>query len=323
VSATLPSHLGSRVLERRDVNILKDPIVVDRGAQDPTEELARGPSGKRGGDGEAEEQGDDAVHGDPGGVVPAGPGVVVVCANLEEDLFNLVAHNYYERVDWRNHSVEDDLVLRQRGLNRVTDTCIPEQEAIRKIETHVMDKWQEAIESKETWPASHYLMQVIDEVEHQAERTDSWLAAAVDMGIPVFTPGWADSTLGNVFSARMIQGDVNSDSIIASDLSEMGRLADWYRSVEAPAGLLQIGGGIAGDFPICVVPMLRQDIGEDVPLWAWFAQISESRPSYGGYSGAPPNEKVSWEKLDVDSPKFVIESDATIVVPLLLEYVHR
>ena len=244
-------------------------------------------------------------------------------ANLEEDLFNLVAHNYYERVDWRNHSVEDDLVLRQRGLNRVTDTCIPEQEAIRKIETHVMDKWQEAIESKETWPASHYLMQVIDEVEHQAERTDSWLAAAVDMGIPVFTPGWADSTLGNVFSARMIQGDVNSDSIIASDLSEMGRLADWYRSVEAPAGLLQIGGGIAGDFPICVVPMLRQDIGEDVPLWAWFAQISESRPSYGGYSGAPPNEKVSWEKLDVDSPKFVIESDATIVVPLLLEYVHR
>ena len=244
-------------------------------------------------------------------------------ANLEEDLFNLVAHNYYERVDWRNHSVEDDLILRQRGLNRVTDTCIPEQEAIRKIEAHVMDKWQEAIESKETWPASHYLMQVIDEVEHQAERTDSWLAAAVDMGIPVFTPGWADSTLGNVFSARMIQGDVNTDSIIASDLSEMGRLADWYQSVEAPAGLLQIGGGIAGDFPICVVPMLRQDIGEDVPLWAWFAQISESRPSYGGYSGAPPNEKVSWEKLDVDSPKFVIESDATIVVPLLLEYVHR
>ena len=82
--------------------------------------------------------------------------------------------------------------------------------------------------------------------------------------------------------------------------------------------IITVGGGIAGDFPICVVPMLRKDLGEDVPLWSWFAQISESRPSYGGYSGAPPNEKITWGKLGPDTPRFVIESDATIVLPLLL-----
>ena len=98
----------------------------------------------------------------------------------------------------------------------------------------------------------------------------------------------------------------------------MQALADWYREDDSPTGILQVGGGIAGDFAISVVPMLRQDVGIDVPRWAWFAQISESRPSYVGYSGAPPNEKISWDKLDVSTPKFVIESDATIVLPILL-----
>ena len=83
---------------------------------------------------------------------------------------------------------------------------------------------------------------------------------------------------------------------------------------------LQIGGGIAGDFPICVVPLLNQDMEKDVPLWSWFGQISESTPSYGGYSGAPPNEKITWGKIDVDTPTFVVESDATIVTPLLFAY---
>ncbi|MEE2624721.1 MAG: deoxyhypusine synthase family protein, partial [Candidatus Thermoplasmatota archaeon] len=92
----------------------------------------------------------------------------------------------------------------------------------------------------------------------------------------------------------------------------------WYREDDSPTGILQVGGGIAGDFAISVVPMLRQDAKVNVPLWAWFAQISESRPSYGGYSGATPNEKISWGKLGVETPRFVIDSDASIVLPLLL-----
>ncbi|MCA9715004.1 MAG: deoxyhypusine synthase family protein, partial [Myxococcales bacterium] len=74
----------------------------------------------------------------------------------------------------------------------------------------------------------------------------------------------------------------------------------------------------AGDFPICVVPMLAQDLQrDDVPLWAYFCQISDSTTSYGSYSGAVPNEKITWGKLGIKTPKFVIESDATIVAPLM------
>ena len=34
-------------------------------------------------------------------------------------------------------------------------------------------------------------------------------------------------------------------------------------------------------------------------------------------SGAVPNEKITWGKLGIDTPRFIIESDATIVAPLI------
>jgi deoxyhypusine synthase len=83
-------------------------------------------------------------------------------------------------------------------------------------------------------------------------------------------------------------------------------------------GLCQIGGGIAGDFPICVVPSIKYDLGQPVKPWAYFCQISDSTTSYGSYSGATPNEKITWDKLTQDTPMFVIESDATIVAPLMV-----
>ena len=94
----------------------------------------------------------------------------------------------------------------------------------------------------------------------------------------------------------------------------MMALAEWYtaKTQSAPVGFFQIGGGIAGDFPICVVPMLRQDLEqEQTPLWSYFCQISDSTTSYGSYSGAVPNEKITWEKLAIDTPRFIVESDAT------------
>jgi deoxyhypusine synthase len=83
-------------------------------------------------------------------------------------------------------------------------------------------------------------------------------------------------------------------------------------------GFFQISGGIAGDFPICVVPSLRHDLKRPAKPWAYFCQISDSTTSYGSYSGATPNEKITWDKLTEATPMFVIESDATLVAPLIL-----
>ena len=217
-------------------------------------------------------------------------------ANLEEDLFNLVASSDYERIpNWREITPKEDNELHMRGMNRVTDVAIPELEAVRYVEEKILPLWKDAEAAQDRRFPHEYIYDLIlhGDLEFDINPEDSWLVAAADANLPIFTPGWEDSTLGNILVARVIDLTIASQDIVLGGLHAMQALADWYREDDSPTGLLQIGGGIAGDFPICVVPMLRQDVGIEVDLWSWFAQISESRPSFGGYSGAPTSEKIS------------------------------
>ena len=257
--------------------------------------------------------------------------VQAICAtgaNLEEDLFNLVAHDHYVRVPhYRELTPEDEQALFERHLNRVTDTCIPEAEAMRRVERVVLDEWQKAEAAGERAFPYEFLYRALQRPELTAAfeipPTDSWLVAAAERRLPVFVPGWEDSTLGNMYAARCMAGDITNPHTVRTGIETMTALAEWYtaESSRRPVGFFQIGGGIAGDFPICVVPMLRQDLRRAVPLWGYFCQISDSTTSFGSYSGATPNEKITWEKLAVDTPRFIIESDATIVAPLVFAYV--
>lgn len=249
-------------------------------------------------------------------------------ANLEEDIYNLVAHDHYERVPgYRHLTGEEEQALYDRGLNRVTDTCIPEEEALRRIEGVMVGRWQKAeAEGKRYFPHEYFYQALLAgefEQFYQIDPKNSWMLAAAQKNLPIIVPGWEDSTLGNMFVANVIEGNVKNISTVRTGLEYMRWLVDWYTetATKTPLGFFQIGGGIAGDFPICVVPLLRQDLERNVPLWAYFCQISDSTTSYGSYSGAVPNEKITWGKLDAQSPKFIIESDATIVAPLVFHYV--
>ena len=249
-------------------------------------------------------------------------------ANLEEDVFNLVAHSHYVRVpEWRDLSPADEAALLARHLNRVTDTCIPEEEAIRRVEHEVLDLWQKADRAGERLFPHEFMYRLLLSGalmgRYQIDPADSWLLAAAERGLPIIVPGWEDSTLGNIYASHVMNGDIQNVHTVRTGIEYMASLAAWYRETSAKRsiGFFQSGGGIAGDFPICVVPMLRQDMEEDVPLWGYFCQISDSTTSYGGYSGAIPNEKITWEKLAADTPRFMIESDASIVLPLVFAYV--
>jgi deoxyhypusine synthase len=249
-------------------------------------------------------------------------------ANLEEDVFNLVAHSHYKRVPhYRDLSTADEVALFKDGYNRVTDTCIPEEEAMRRIEKAVLALWSEAHEKKERYFPHEYLYRLLLSGElkgtYEIDPKHSWLMAAAEKNLPLFVPGWEDSTLGNMFVAAVRRGETSFSSM-KSGPEYMGHLIDWYLEITADKGLgfFQIGGGIAGDFPICVVPLIAQDLErDDVRLWNYFCQISDSTTSYGSYSGAVPNEKITWGKLNAECPKFIIESDATIVAPLIFHFV--
>ncbi len=248
-------------------------------------------------------------------------------ANLEEDVFNLVAHQHYKRIpNYRDLSPADEEALLDQHFNRVTDTCIPEMEAMRRIEKHLVREWKNANDHNERFFPHEYFYKILLDgsltSSFQIDPKDSWLLAAAERNLPLVVPGWEDSTCGNFFAAHCIE-DGFRPSTVKSGIEYMIQLASWYEENAGAngVGFFQMGGGIAGDFPICVVPMLHQDLRKDgIPVWSYFCQISDSTTSYGGYSGAVPNEKITWGKLTAQSSKFIIESDATIVAPLIFAY---
>ena len=249
-------------------------------------------------------------------------------ANLEEDLFNLVAHDHYERVpNYRDLTPQDEQRLLDKHMNRVTDTCIPEGEAIRRIEKAVIGEWEAADKAGERYFPHEFMYRILLsgklEEYYQIDPKDSWVLAAAQKNIPIIVPGWEDSTTGNIFASYVIDGTIKNVHTVRTGIEYMTWLAEWYteQTKDSTIGFFQIGGGIAGDFPICVVPMLHQDLKrEEVPLWGYFAQISDSTTSFGSYSGAVPNEKITWGKLGIDTPKHIVESDASIVAPLIFAW---
>jgi deoxyhypusine synthase len=248
-------------------------------------------------------------------------------ANLEEDLMNLVAHSHYKRVpNYRDLSPQEEWDLLENGFNRVTDTCIPEEEAFRRLQKHIYELWKDADNKGERYLPHEFMYKMILsgvlEQYYEIDPKHSWMIAAAEKNLPIICPGWEDSTMGNIFASYCIKGDIKPTTV-KGGIEYMTWLSEWYRNNSSGKGVgfFQIGGGIAGDFPICVVPMMYQDLGwHDVPFWAYFCQISDSTTSYGSYSGAVPNEKITWGKLGIDTPKYIVESDATIVAPLIFAY---
>ena len=229
--------------------------------------------------------------------------------------------------NYRHLHPEEEIGLKNARLNRVTDTCIPEERAVRRLQEKLYPIWKKAeTDGKKLFPYE-FMYELIRSGElkeyYEINPRHSWVLAACEKNLPIFTPGWEDSTLGNGLVALTRQGRFKHFNFVKNGLEQMNYLIDWYleNSKNSSIGFFQIGGGIAGDFAICVVPLIKQDLAKECPFWGYFCQISDSTTSYGSYSGAVPNEKITWEKLSVDTPKFMIESDASIVAPLIFQYV--
>ena len=188
----------------------------------------------------------------------------------------------------------------------------------------MLDEWKRAEDKGEPDFPHQFLYRILLagklEQYYQGNPKDSWVLAAAQKGLPIMVPGWEDSQLGNTFASHVISGQIRNVHTVRTGIEYMIELTRWYQATcrKHSIGFFQIGGGIAGDFPICVVPMLEQSLKiNDIPRWGYFCQISDSTTSYGSYSGAVPNEKITWGKLAAATPKFIIESDATIVAPLI------
>ncbi|MFM8790283.1 MAG: deoxyhypusine synthase family protein, partial [Chthoniobacterales bacterium] len=194
-------------------------------------------------------------------------------------------------------------------------------EAFRAVEKVLVPMWKRAGKdgTRRFWHEYFYdLVLSLPRSKFEGDPDQCWLLAAAKANLPMVVPGHEDSTFGNIFASHVKFGDFSA-SIVKSGIEYMARFYDDYAVLSKGKGIgfFQIGGGIAGDFPICVVPSIKYDLQEKVRPWAYFCQISDSTTSYGSYSGAVPNEKITWGKLEAHTPKYIIESDATIVAPLV------
>jgi deoxyhypusine synthase len=159
-------------------------------------------------------------------------------ANLEEDVFNLVAHDHYERVPhYRDLTPTDEKKLLQRHMNRVTDTCIPEGEAMRRIESAVLEQWMAADRKGERYFPHEFMYTILRggklKKYYQIDPHNSWLMAAMEANLPMFVPGWEDATLGNMYAAHCIEGHVKNVHTVRTGIEYMMALADWYTKTSA------------------------------------------------------------------------------------------
>lgn len=251
-------------------------------------------------------------------------------ANHEESYYRYVAHSHYAHIPrYTELTPDQEAELRDAGLRRITDTFLPEDESVRIMEPHLLKMWMRAQKSGERYFPHEYFRRLFSEGLIKADPAgnpeDCWAYAAYKKNIPIIVPGFEDSTMGNIFASYTYAGKYRKDrnvvldqAIMKSGLEYFTYLYDWYMETakKAPIAFLQLGGGIAADFPICVVPSLKHDLRiSGVRPWAGFIEIGSSPMSYGSYSGAGGKEKITWDKLSTESYYQIIQSDVTVAFP--------
>ncbi|HCR52725.1 TPA: deoxyhypusine synthase [Candidatus Kaiserbacteria bacterium] len=257
--------------------------------------------------------------------------ISATAANHEESYYRYVAHSHYANIPrYTELTPEQESELRDAGFRRITDTFLPEEESVRIMEPHLVKMWQDAHKKNERYFPHEYFRRLFQEKmvkpDPHTNPSDSWVYAAFEKDIPIIIPGFEDSTMGNIFASYTYNGlhknekDIVIDgNVMKSGVEYFHLMYDWYmkESKKTPIAFLQLGGGIAADFPICVVPSLKHDfkLHGTVRDWAGFIEIGSSPMSYGSYSGAGGKEKITWDKLSPESYYQIIQSDVTVAFP--------
>jgi deoxyhypusine synthase len=285
-------------------------------------------------------------------------GISVTGANLEESLYRLVANEHYAYIpDYVELTSEQEKELDHKGFRRITDTFLPEDESTRVLLPLFEKFWREedakfhqVSEKPYKAPFWHeYFFKVLEEIESKYHGTeelhDCWLYWAWKNQVEIIVGGVEDSTMGNIFAyysyngkhpflSQYAQDHPISPEVVAHSFRYMHKLAEWYQETTQTTSLafLQLGGGIAGDFPICVVPHLKKDYLADLSIkaqeafikpWAGFIEIHSSPMSFGSYSGAGFKEKITWSKVEPDSFGIQIFGDYTEHFPDIAAIVLR
>jgi deoxyhypusine synthase len=268
-----------------------------------------------------------------GALTPAGLGMSAIIPLMEAGFVDWIvstgANLYHDthfgiglsmhRGTWQT----DDVELREQGVVRIYDVFFDYQVL---LDTDAF--FREVIAGPEfqremsTAEFHHLCGKYVQAREHALGlKRRSLLAAAYELGVPIYTSSPGDSSIGMNVAAKALEGnrlrfDVNADvnetaAIVWEAKKDGGKSAVWI-----------LGGGSPKNFVLQTEPQIQEVLGIAEKGHDYFLALTDARPDTGGLSGATPAEAVSWGKIDPSMlPGTVIcYADSTITLPLLTAY---
>ena len=227
-------------------------------------------------------------------------------ANVSEDLLEGLGHSYYQG----DHRVDDAKLLEDR-IDRYYDVYADELE-YRKLERFVLE-FMATLDGERPYSSAEFLHLF---GRHQAERgIDSITSTAYRRGVPVFSPGMADSAYG--VAAYLLAKERGSGVCLDQlrDFVQLGAVGEGNRH----SSVVYLGGGVPKDTVQLVSVMADLGRGGGDPRPHRYAiQITTDSPQWGGLSGATLEEAVSWGKVQSSGERVMCYCDATIALPLIV-----
>ncbi|HET9698227.1 MAG TPA: deoxyhypusine synthase family protein [Terriglobales bacterium] len=238
----------------------------------------------------------------------------------------LMAHGLVEaagKSHFRYDPKMDDVELYEAGYNRVYDTLEPETNLnfVEGIVAKILEKW-DAKETMCSWKVNREIGKYLS--ENVKER--GILKSAYDKGVPVFVPAFTDSELGlDVALHNRKRAKEGRPQIVFDPFHDLNHFAETLLA-QKRIGIFTIGGGVPRNWsqqfgPYCELRVRRG--GEDVELkrYHYGLRICPEPVNWGGLSGSPYREAVSWGKFvpQEEGGQFAeVLLDATVGLPLIV-----
>jgi len=231
--------------------------------------------------------------------------VVATGANLSEDVFEGLGFSYYQGTH-----LADDAELLRLQIDRFYDIYADELE-YRRLEGFI-GEFIGTLDAGSVHSSADFLRRF---GEYQLERgVESITAAAARAGVPVFSPGLADSGYG---VAATLHAREHGHSVVLDQFADFRQLAEIGERA-GKTSVIYVGGGVPKDTIQLVTVMI--DLvrgGEEVAPHAYAVQVTTDSPQWGGLSGCTFEEAISWGKIEENAARAVCYCDATIALPIL------
>jgi deoxyhypusine synthase len=239
----------------------------------------------------------------------------------------LMAHGLVEATGlshFRHNPEVSDEELYEQGYNRVYDTLEPERnlDDVEEVLSEILEKWDhnEVV-------CSYKLNHVIG--EHLAKRSKEErgiLKSAYEKGVPVFVPAFTDSELGlDLALNNRIRESTGRHKLRFDPFEDLEHFAATLLR-QKRLGIFTIGGGVPRNWSQQFGPFIElrhRRLGEHVPLkrYHYGVRICPEPVYWGGLSGSPYSEAVSWGKFvpPAEGGRFgEVFVDATVGLPLIV-----